>query len=143
MFGLDDLEVDQVIKIGTWQLTVEAVTDFAGTWDPQPFHLDAAAAEKLGLRGITASSLHIFAVCTRLFADFQPGFRTLAMVGKDELRLHQPALATDLLCYTTQVVRLTPSRSRPDRGVVRLADTVSNAADEAIMTQYVDLMLAR
>lgn len=143
MLGFDDLQVDQVIDVGTWQLTGEAVTDFARTWDPQPFHLDAAAAERLGLPGITASSLHIFAVCTRLFADFEPGFKTLAMVGKDQLRLHRPALATDLLRYTTRVVTLTPSRSRPDRGVVRLADTVSNAAGEVIMTQFVDLMLGR
>ena len=143
MLGLDDLEQGQVFAIGEWQLTVDAVKELAATWDPQPFHLDAAAAKKIGLPGITASSLHIFAICTRLWADFDPGFKTLAMMGKEELRLHRPALATDLLRYSTEVVRVRPSRSRLDRGVVRLGDTVVNAQGDVVMTQFVDLMLAR
>ncbi|MBS04935.1 MAG: acyl dehydratase [Gammaproteobacteria bacterium] len=143
MLGLDDLRVGQVIDFGHWQLTEEAVTAFAREWDPQPFHLDRDAARRIGLPGISASSLHIFAVCTRLFADFEPGFKTLAMVGKDQLRLRKPALATDLLGYYSEVTQLTPSRSRPDRGVVRLSDTVSNGDGETIMTQQVDLMLRR
>ncbi len=143
MLGLDDLTVGQVIDFGEWQLTEEAVTAFAREWDPQPFHLDRAAAEQLGLPGISASSLHIFAVCTRLFADFEPGFKVLAMVGKEELRLLRPALATDLLRYRSEVTSITPSRSKPDRGIVRLSDTVSNSQGDSVMTQHVDLMLRR
>lgn len=119
------------------------MADFAATWDPQPFHIDAEAGARSIFGGLTASSLYVFAICTRLFYDLSEPFAILAMLGKDEVRLPGPARAGSTLRYETEVVETTPSRSKPDRGVIVLADRVTDDEGDVIMTQRVSLLLRR
>lgn len=139
----DDIPVGYKAEIGRWQLTEESVISFATAWDPQPFHIDRQAAQASVFGELVASSLHIFAICTRLFFDYPHPIQTMAMLGKDKIRFHQPARATDLLVYQTECIKSVPSTSRQDRGVIVLLDRVSRAADEIVMTQEVTLMVAR
>ena len=87
MHFLEDLPVGYSSEIGRWQLTTEEVVTFAKAWDPQPFHIDEAAATESVFGGLVASSLHIFAICTRLFFDHEDRIQTMAMLGKDKIRL--------------------------------------------------------
>ena len=139
----DDIPVGYKAEIGRWQLTEEEVISFATAWDPQPFHIDRQAAAASVFGELVASSLHIFAICTRLFFDCPNPVQTLAMLGKDKIRLHQPARATDLLVYQTECIKSVPSNSRKDRGVILLLDQVSRTSGEIVMTQEVTLMVAR
>ena len=129
--------------IGTWQLTEAEVIAFAKVWDPQPFHIDKQAARASVFGELVASSLHIFAICTRLFFEHEDDIQVMAMLGKDKIRLPQPARATDLLIYTTQCISATPSSSKPDRGIIVLSDCVTRESGETLMTQEVTLMVAR
>lgn len=139
----DDVVVGQVIDLGSWRLEEQPMADFAATWDPQPFHIDAEAGARSIFGGLTASSLYVFAICTRLFYDLSEPFAILAMLGKDEVRLPGPARAGSTLRYETEVVETTPSRSKPDRGVIVLADRVTDEEGDVIMTQRVSLLLRR
>jgi len=139
----DQIPVGYQSTVGTWQLNEAEVVAFASAWDPQPFHIDKAAAEASVFGEIVASSLHIFAICTRLFFDHEDEIQIMAMLGKDKIRLQQPARATDLLVYTTTCISAKSSSTKPDRGVIVLADQVARESGEIVMTQEVTLLVAK
>ena len=129
--------------VGTFSLTDTAVIEFAQSWDPQPYHVDPAAAEKSVFGGLVASSAHLFAICTRLFADHRDGIQVIAMLGKDKLRLPNPARAGTVLTYETRCIGKRQSGSRPDAGIITLADTVTDDRGAVVLTQEVTLLVAR
>ena len=140
---LEDLAPGLCIEVGCYRLTRDEIVDVARRWDPQPFHVDEAAAAASIFGGLTASSLPLFAICTRLFFDLADPFATLAMLGKDEVRFPNPARADDELRYVTECVEVRPSRTKPDRGVVVLADMLARRSGEPVLTQKVSLLVAR
>ena len=129
--------------VGTFSLTDTAVIEFAQSWDPQPYHVDPAAAAKSVFGGLVASSAHLFAICTRLFADHRDGIQVIAMLGKDKLRLPNPARAGTVLTYETRCIGKRQSTSRPDAGIITLADTVTDDRGAVVLTQEVTLLVAR
>ena len=139
----DDLPVGYESLVGEYSLRADEVVEFARRWDPQPFHVDEAAARDSIYGGLTASSLHLFAICTRLFFDHADRVAVLAMLGKDEVRFPNPARPGDRLVYRTRCIERRESRSSPDRGIVTLADTLQNQRGETVLTQKVTLMVAR
>lgn len=143
MLYFDDIEVGYQSVVGTYTLTEAEVVEFASTWDPQPFHVDKVAAEKSIFGGLTASSLHLFAICTRLFFDHADRIQIMAMLGKEKIRIPNPARPGDALTYVTTCVARKASTSRTDRGVITLSDTLANQRDEPVLTQEVALLVAR
>ncbi|MBV1879835.1 MAG: hypothetical protein KUG79_19485 [Pseudomonadales bacterium] len=139
----DDIEEGQIFSFGEYLLPQQEVIEFATRWDPQPFHIDETAAKQSHFGGLTASSLHIFAVCTRLFSDYRPAMNILAMLGKDELRIPAPARPLDTLTYRSECISKKASASKPERGIIVLQDQVTNQHNDIILTQKVTLMLAR
>lgn len=139
----DDLKVGYRSLVGEWLLERDEAIAFAERWDPQPFHVDEQAAMQSIYGGLTASSLHLFAICTRLFFDHEDRIAVMAMLGKDDVRFPNPARIGDRLRYLTECVEWTPSKSKSDRGVIRLCDRLTNQAGELVMTQEVSLMIAR
>ncbi|MCY4013529.1 MAG: MaoC/PaaZ C-terminal domain-containing protein [Gammaproteobacteria bacterium] len=143
MRRFDDIPDDYESVIGTWELTADEIIAFAKTWDPQPFHTDIGAAEQSPFGGLVASSAHLFAICTRLFFDHPDHIDVLAMLGKDKLRLPNPARAGTTLTYRTRCIGKRASSSRPSTGIITLADTVSDSDDSTVLAQEVTLMVAR
>lgn len=143
MLHFDDIEIGQRLQFGSYELDKDEIISFAKQWDPQPFHTDEIAAKQSIFGGITASSLHIFAICTKLFALSEPKLAILAMLGKDEVRLHNPARPGDVLSYQAEFIDKRESPSKPDRGIVQLKDLVTTNSGLVVLTQSVTLMLAR
>lgn len=139
----NDVAEHQGWVVGSWRLTAEDIVAFARVWDPQPFHVDAAAAECSPFGGLVASSAHLFAICTRLFYDSAQRLDVVAMLGKDKLRLPHPARAGTTLTYATRCVGKRDSASRPTVGIAVLADTVTDSDEQVVLTQEVTVMLAR
>lgn len=139
----EDLSVGWRSRVGTWLLDEDEVVAFARTWDPQPFHVDPVAAKASIYGGLTASSLHLFAICTRLFFDHDARIAVMAMLGKDAVRFPNPARVGERLVYDTECIDWRPSASKPDRGVVRLRDEVTDSAGRCVLSQEVGLMVAR
>ena len=143
MLYFDDIPVGYTSTVGTYELTQDEIVSFAQKWDPQTFHIDEEKAKKSVFGGIVASSLHLFAICTRLFFDHEDEIQILAMLGKDKIRLHAPARPDDTITYRTACISSTPSSSKKDRGVIVLQDTLSNQKDEVLLTQEVTLLVLR
>ncbi|MDE0055309.1 MAG: MaoC/PaaZ C-terminal domain-containing protein [Gammaproteobacteria bacterium] len=139
----EDIPLDHRWIVGTHPLSEAAIIEFAQAWDPQPFHTDAEAARASVFGGLVASSAHLFAICTRLFFNHPDPIRVVAMLGKDKLRLPNPARAGTTLTYETRCIEKRDSSSRADVGIVTLADTVTDDAGTVVLTQEVSLMVAR
>ena len=81
---LEDLSVGQRFTTGTLTLTEAEIKAFAGRYDPQPFHLDDAAAAKTLFGGLAASGWHTAAITMRLLVD--GGYRLKSVTPVDQFR---------------------------------------------------------
>lgn len=116
-------------------LTESQIVDFALTYDPQAIHVDAAAAAAGPFGGLIASGFHTLALSFRLFYDLGLIARSnIVGPGMDEVRWTAPVRPGDTIRVVAEVIEARESRSRPDRGTVRILLTVYNQRDEVAMT---------
>jgi acyl dehydratase len=141
----EDFEPGQVIEIeGTTTLTKDEIMEFAREWDPQPFHIDEAAAEKSIYGGVIASGWHTGAATMRLLVDGLLGkTASLGSPGLDEMRWLKPVRPGDTLRARAVVHETRPSRSKPDRGTVKVTWETYNQDGEKVMTMTGIQMIAR
>lgn len=109
------------------------MVDFARRFDPQPFHVDEAAARASIFRGLIASSLHVLAACTRAVAEAQGEVAIVSGLGMDEVRMLAPVRPGDVLTVEARWTGLRRSRSRSDRAVAGIRCRVSNQRGEPVM----------
>ena len=141
MLYFDDIEVGYRSHVGSYFLSSEEIIEVAQRWDPQPFHVDEQAAKASVFGGLVASSLHLFAICTRLFYDHTDAIQIMAMLSKDAVQLPNPARPGDTLRYDTRCIVRRESQSKTDRGVITLQDVLANQHGEPVLTQQVSLMV--
>jgi acyl dehydratase len=141
--SFDELALGERLLVGRYTPSREEAMELARRWEPQPHHVDEEAARRSIFGGLTLCSLHLFAICTRLFFDMTDPIATLAMLGKDELKLPTAARPDEELSYWTTCVEKRPSQSKPDRGVIVLHDELTSPHGEVVLTQKVTLLVAR
>ncbi len=141
----EDFEPGQVIEIeGTTTLTKDEIMEFAREWDPQPFHIDEAAAEKSIYGGVIASGWHTGVVTMRLLVDGLLGkAASLGSPGLDEIRWLKPVRPGDTLRARAVIHETRPSRGKPDRGTVKVTWETYNQDGEKVMTMTGIQMVAR
>jgi acyl dehydratase len=140
---LDDLRVGQRFSTGTHPLDESQVIAFASQFDPQPFHLDAAAARNTVFEGLAASGWHTAAITMRLMVD---GGLPIAggLVGRaGEISWPKPTRPDDVLQVESEVLEITPSRSRPDRGMVKVRSETRNQRGEVVQILVARLVVPR
>jgi acyl dehydratase len=144
MLHLDDLAPGQVYPLGRRTLGRDEIVAFAKAWDPQPFHLDEAAAAASIYGGLIASGWHTVCVFMRLFADgLLLRAAALGSPGVDELRWLRPVRPGDTLDARLEVLEVRPSRSKPDRGSVRARSVLTNQDGEEVLTMVAVLLFKR
>jgi acyl dehydratase len=124
-----------VVEAGAKTVTKEEIMAFAREFDPQPFHVDEAAASRSIYGGLIASGWHSGSMLMRMF--YEAVFRDAASMGSpgiDELRWVKPVRPGDTLHFRATVLEATPSRSKPDRGVVRTFCELLNQHGEVVMS---------
>jgi acyl dehydratase len=132
---LDDFKPGDELASPGATVTEAQIIDFALQFDPQPFHLDVTAAAASPFGGLIASGFHTIALSFRLF--WQTGALNDGSIGSpgiDEVRWLKPVRPGDTLRVVAKVLEIRPSRSRPDRGVVRMQYTTLNQHGETVMT---------
>ncbi len=132
---LDDMKVGDRVESGGMTLTEADIVAFARAWDPQPFHVDAEAAKASQFGGLIASGFQTLAAAFRVF--YGTGFLADASLGGpgiDELRWTAPVRPGDTLRTVATVKEIVPSRSKPDRGILRLGAEALNQRGETVMT---------
>ena len=131
----DDFKVGDKFTTGSATITEAMILEFARAYDPQPFHTDAAAAAKTIYGGLIASGFQTLALGFRLVWD--TGIIEASSMGSpgfDELRWLKPVKPGDTIRVEGEIVEQTPSRSKPDRGIVRIAYRYLNQRAEIVLT---------
>lgn len=125
-FYFDDLHVGQRFESDTVTLDAVQIKGFAAEFDPQPFHLDEAAAAGSVFGGLVASGWHTASATMRLLVQGGAPF-VGGMVGAGvEVSWRQPTRPGDTLQVVSEIVELAPSRSDPGRGRVLLRSETRN-----------------
>jgi acyl dehydratase len=118
---------------GPRHVTREEMLAFAAEFDPQPMHLDEAAASQSMLRGLSGSGWHLGSIMMRMMFDGYIGrTASLGSPGINELRWLAPFRPGDDLMLDVDVVEARVSRSRPDTGIVTFRCSVRNAAGQVL-----------
>ena len=140
---LEDLRPGLKLTSGTRTVTREDIVRFAGEFDPQPFHLDEEAAKDSVFGGLVASGWHTAAIMIRLLVgDGAPFAGGIVGVG-GELSWTKAVRPGDTLQVHSEIVDVTPSRSRPDRGTVTIRSETRNQRDEVVQVFTAKLIVPR
>jgi len=141
---LEDFAVGQKFGSGRMKVESDRIKSFAAEFDPQPFHLDEAAARRSLFQGLAASGWHTAAVTMRLLveSEFKPAGGIVG-AGFDEFRWPRPVRPGDELHLDIEVLEVRPSRSRPDQGLVKLRTTTVNQDGEAVQINVGNLVVPR
>ena len=140
---LDHLKAGDRFVSGEHALDEAQITSFAKQFDPQPFHLDDEAAQATLFGGLAASGWHTAAITRRLLVG---GGLPLAggIIGAGgEISWPTPTRPDDVLHVETEVVSVTPSRSRPDRGMVTVRSETRNQHGDVLQHSVYKLVVPR
>jgi acyl dehydratase len=141
---LEDFTVGQTFGSGRLRITEPQIKAFAAEFDPQPFHLDEAAARQTFFQGLAASGWHTAAITMRLLveSELKPAGGVIG-AGFEEFRWPKPVRPGDELHIESEVLDVRPSRSRPNQGLVKLRTRTLNQNNEAVQVQVANLVVPR
>jgi acyl dehydratase len=126
----DDIRLDEDVPVGSHTFTLSAILDYARRFDPQPFHVDEAAAADGPYGGIIASGWHTAAAWMRLTVDHAAREGRVAGIspGLDAIEWLKPVRPGDTIAFTNRVVTKRRLSSRQGWAIVR---TESVGTDQA------------
>lgn len=134
MLYWEDLQAGSVRDLGTTSVTAEEIKNFAGQFDPQPFHLDEEAGRQSLFGGLCASGWHTCALVMRLTVDnMLRDSSSLGSPGLDSLKWLKPVYPGDVLSLRHTILESRPLRKRPDTGLVRSRWDVTNQKGEPVL----------
>jgi len=121
---LEDLHVGQQFVSASYLMEEDRIKAFAAEFDPQPFHLDAAAAQSTIFRGLAASGWHTAAVAMRLMVTGGLPVANGIIGMSGELAWPRPTRPGDTVHVESEIIGIAPSRSKPGQGVVTVRSTM-------------------
>ena len=140
---LDDLKVGDVFTSGEHRIDAGQIREFARQFDPQVFHLDAEAAKQTFFGELVASGWHTAAITMRLLVG---GGLPLAggLIGAgSSLEWPNPTRPGDVLRVESEILAINPSRSRPDRGSMRVRSRTLNQRGETVQIAETKVVVFR
>lgn len=131
----EDFRVGEPREFGATEVTRDAVLSFATAFDPQPFHLEDAAAEASLFGRLSASGWHTCAMAMRMLCDhYLLESSSLGSPGIEDVRWTRPVYPGDVLTVRFTPLQSRPMASRPQVGLVRSRWEVFNQRREAVLT---------
>ncbi len=138
---LEDLYPGKEFDLGQYQLNEQEMIDFSQQYDPQSFHLDKAVGEQM-FGGVIASGIHSMAIFQRLIVDnFLSEVACMASPGIDDVRFLHPVYGDDLLSGKISVVSVRPSKSKPDKGIVKISSALSNRDGKMVLAMMANIFV--
>jgi acyl dehydratase len=130
----DDYLPGATYDCGSVSVSEDEIISFARQFDPQPFHVDPAAAARGPFGGLIASGWHTAALVMRQLVDhYLPEEASLGSPGLDEMRWPDPVRPGDTLRVRASVIEARRSLSRPDRGIMKTAIEAMNQDGRTVM----------
>jgi acyl dehydratase len=140
----EDYLPGSVYEYGSLTVTEPEIIEFAKRFDPQSMHIDPEQAAQGRYGGIVASGWHTVGLAMRLFVDhYLSRVASLASPGVDEIRWPNPVRPGDTLRVRLSILETRPSRSKPDRGVIRTLIEALNQNDQLVLSMIGISILGR
>jgi acyl dehydratase len=140
----EDFKPGAVSIYGPRLVTREEIVAFAAEFDPQPMHLDEAAASATMLGGLGASGWHICCLLMRMIADgFVLDSSSMGGPGVDEVRWLKPLRPGTYIRIRSTVLDTRASGSRPEMGLVKFLFEVLDDTGAILTTLSTTLMFGR
>ena len=141
-FYLEDFAPGQRFRSATLRVDADAIRAFAAEFDPQPFHLDDAAARDSFFGGLAASGWHTAALTMRLLVDspFDPAGGIIG-TRAEELSWPRAVRPGDELRVEGEILAVRSSRSMPEHGFVRARSTTLNQNDEPVQVLVMNMLV--
>lgn len=142
----EDLKVGDVFPVGRHTFNAEEIKAFAQRFDPQPFHMDEAAAAQSHFGALCASGWHTAAAWMRLMVDQRRGQTEAALargekvpsmgpaLGLCDLKWLKPVYVGDIIDYKSEVIELRVSNSRPGMGLMTILSSGANQKGETVIS---------
>ena len=143
MIFYEDLYVGLTRSFGGYEVTRKEVMEFAAKYDPQPFHLDDAAAAQTHFGRISASGWHTCSMTMRMMVDNMMNEKSagLGSPGIDNLRWIRPVYPRDTLRCETEIIEKRRSASRPEMGLFKSRIRTFNQDGEMVLEMISNAMI--
>ena len=143
MLYLEDLNVGDRFISREYEMTLEEIKQFAGRYDPQPFHLDEAEAEKSSIfQGLAASGWHTAAVTMRLWTECFP-IQGGLIGSESSLRWPRPTRPGDKIHVEVEITAIVPSKTKNDRGIVSYITQALNQNGDVLLISTTKIVVFR
>ncbi len=131
----EDYAAGETFEFGDHLVTEEEIIEFARRYDPQPFHVGAAAAKRSLFGGLIASGWMTGSIMMRMMVDHLIAPASgLGSPGVDNLRWPRPVRPGDRLHARVTVLETRRSQSKPDRGALFVRQELINQTGEVVMS---------
>jgi acyl dehydratase len=140
----EDLQVGEARRSRERQVGRDEIISFARAYDPQWFHADAELAKDSVFGDVVASGIHVLALWRQLDHEINGDIDFVCGIGWDEFRLRKAVRPGDTIHVTSEIVALTPSTTRDDRGTALTRYAVVNQhGEEAVTFTSINLVYTR
>ena len=131
-FYLEDFTVGRRFISATHRLDADQIKTFAARFDPQPFHTDEVAAQTSFFKGLAASGWHTAAITMSLLVKSGMPIAGGLIGAGGEISWPRPTRPDDVLQVESEILAVTPSRSRPERGTITVKSETKNQNGEVV-----------
>ena len=129
---LQDFTVGQPFVSATHRIDADQIKAFASRFDPQPFHTDDVAAQTSFFKGLAASGWHTAAITMSLLVKSDMPIAGGLIGAGGEISWPRPTRPGDVLQVESEILAVTPSRSRPERGTITVKSETRNQNGEVL-----------
>jgi len=129
---LEDFTVGQRFVSATHRIDADQIKAFASRFDPQPFHTDDVAAQTSFFKGLAASGWHTAAITMSLLVKSDMPIAGGLIGAGGEISWPRPTRPGDVLQVESEILAVTPSRSRPERGTITVKSETRNQNGEVL-----------
>jgi acyl dehydratase len=137
---LEDLAIGMKFRAGPIEVTADEIKRFASDYDPQPFHLDEEAAKDTFFGGLAASGWHTAALTMRLLTEGGAPFAGGVIGAGGSIEWPRATRPGDQLSVESEILDITPSRSKPDRAMMTVRSTTTNQRGEPVQILMAKLL---
>jgi len=143
VFYFEDFEPGWSSQSPEYLVTEEEILEFGRRFDPRPFHIDPEEAARSHFGGLVAPGCLVFCIRSWLGVQLPVQPALVAGLGAEEMNLPNPVRPGDRLALRIECLERRASRSRTDRGIVRLDNVISNQRGEPVLTMIASILVER
>ncbi len=142
-FYYEDWQPGGAIEYGSYTATKDEMLAFAEKWDPRPFHVDDAFAKTTLYGGLTGSGIMSLAVLTKLCCQATEDWAIRGALGYENFRYAVAVKVGDTLTARSEFLEKRISKSRPELGIMRSHERVTNQHGELVLEMIVSFLMQR